>query len=776
MNKSLFLASTAFVFLIATSGCNNSANKKQNTDLTDAEERIINNFVESVPIEAAVGQLFMVGFPSDINTVKDSGSTATDEVVSHLGIGSAIVNKATYFDDSKLNKNEYISKIINFNNAVQEKTLNSKLRIPLLIATDFEGPNFTSIKRGFTLPPSALSLGASQNPDLIREMGSYVGLELKNVGIHAILGPVLDIYNVNQGNKNVLQDRCFSSTPEGVSKISSHYIKGLKESRIAIFAKHFPSHGSIETNPHDKIIPKYEGSEEQLKNDIKPFEFTHKSTNGVMTSHIIVPSVNEGQLASFSSQIVSRFRNNKNFSNHILITDDLSEIGAVQTYMKNNRYSYSDIARQAFNAGHDLLLFAHCNEGVTQKSRSNKELEKEHFSIKDLRTVINDLTIHIKSSDYNTQQFRNSLKRIIKLKVAIAKDMNIPIEEFLSNEKQETLFYTKNDGRKAIEVTENTINPNKSKDTNKNYGEKLVRDILKESATIISGKPAISEFRKISNSQKIIFATYDDGVIYKFQNEFKPIFSNAIFYKIPTTKDGIEFKKLEESIINNFDNTTILIYTAFDNSDAHLLRRLYDKNKVNFSNKVIIFCHNSPAIFDIDVLQNSTIIGLFTKHPTSFEIDIDILKGNIMPKSSLASLPINIGKYHTVQNSNLIDSANEDQFNNLFKKINLTEEKIFISENHIHIRKDIASILPSLILVLISLSISIIAYIAAPRLGENYKGENYYWITTTKLLSQKHIPFLISFLIFLSLTTLFFYSNEAQNIINTISSHEKVSR
>ena len=106
--------------------------------------------------------------------------------------------------------------VIAFNNGIQEKAIRSKLSLPLLIASDFESPSFASIRNGLILPPSALSIAACQNAKLTNLNGELAGLQLRNIGVHIILGPVLDTYNVKQGNRSTLQDRCFASTPQGL--------------------------------------------------------------------------------------------------------------------------------------------------------------------------------------------------------------------------------------------------------------------------------------------------------------------------------------------------------------------------------------------------------------------------------------------------------------------------------------------------------------------------------------------------------------------------------
>lgn len=768
MLRKLYFTSIATLLAILTMtqlvGCSQNTELHVN-DLTESEEKQITEFANNVTVEDGVGQLLMVGFPADINTVRDSESGAADETIVSLGIGSAIVNNSTYYDDGKLNQHEYLSKIISFNNAVQEKTLNSKLKLPLLIATDFEGPNFTSIKRGLVLPPSALAISASQDAELIKKMGSYVGLELKNAGIQVILGPVLDIYNVRQGNKNVLQDRCFAATADGVARTASHYIKGLKESRIVIFAKHFPSHGSVETNPHAKVIPIYEGSEEQFNSDIKPFEVSRKSIDGIMTAHIEVPCIREKQMATFSEEVVNSLRKKKEFNDQILITDDLSSMGAVLTYMDKRQYSYSDIAKQAFAAGHDLLLFAH----VSRDSKGD-----EPFTSMELRKVVADLAKYIKSSESNVKQFRSSLRRIIKLKAIIAKDMKQSVQTMLSRDKKQTIFHTQHDGRQAIQLTESAfaITPDQpSISSNYSFGEKLVKDILRKSAVKIVSKQQVEGILgKRNGEEKVIFAIYENE-LYKFREEFGPKFNSAVFLGIPSKKDTKSFQQLETSINTHFKDADLLIYTAHDDSDAHLLRRLRDKNQKRFSESTIILCHNSPVIFDNEVLTAATIIGLFTKHSAAFDIDIEILKGTLAPRD-LVDLPINVGesgKFYNVSNTKWVPPADISAFKNLFSSSRHSEEdNKALAKNHLLISKDLVNIALLVVAILAIAIISILAHYV-PKYMRAWKIENNKQIgMTLEILTKKPVNTLFPTLVFIALTLVLLFNEITNQTIDNI--------
>jgi len=684
----IMLLLAVFCFLIYATF---HSNKRGIQEFTSSENKIIEKYVEECTIEDAIGQILMVGIPSDYNNYKDS--KYVDDIFINMGIGSAIINGYNYFNPGKYDNITFLNSVIEFNNAMQEKAKNSKLELPLLLATDFESSNYTSIKNGLTLPPSALAIGASQNSLYTEQIGKLTGLQLQNIGINIIFGPVLDSYNVKQGNRTTLQDRCFASTPNGVVAIASHFIKGLKEGGVSVFAKHFPSYGSVEGNPHDFIIPVYEGSSDQLKCDIKPFVYFKNSIDGIMTSHILLQHMNNN-MATFSPDFINDHLRSLGFNNQIIITDDLTSMGAIKKYCQDQKDNYTNIAIKAFAAGHDILLFSHFSE-IDKRSS---------FSVKDLKDVRTGLLNYIKNSKSAERQFRQSLKRIIILKAKVAKRMGYNIKELLSYQKMTPLFHIQHNANEAF---------NKSHDFLKEYGslnkdDNLVKEIIRQAATVINEKTSY-KLNNYSNDIKILFCTYDDGIKY-FEQSIGPLYKNTQFVIIPTIKDGSAFQQTRNKIINNFEKSDLIIYTVFDKSDSDLLSYIQKRYR-SFLNKMIILCHNSPSILDNNILSEATIIATFTNHPLSYKVDSEILKNESQPKQ-LKDLPINIGengKVYNVTNTAFIKPTDPSSYENLFPKYLVDERTLeIIKNNNIVISKDLAKKIIFIIVNFILLSIIII--------------------------------------------------------------------
>jgi len=613
------------------------------SQLSSKDERLIENYVKKVRIDDAVGQILMVGVPADYSNYRDV--TKLTKILTEVGVGSIVLNSYNCPNTKKYDDGIYLSSVIEFCNALQQKAHEGRLNLPLLLAADFEGPNYSAIRSGVVLPPSALAISAAHNEGLTQDLGRLVGTQLTSLGVHVLLGPVLDTFNVKQGNRNPLQDRCFASNATGVVSAASHFLVGLKESNILVFAKHFPSHGSIETNPHDNIIPVYEGSADRLESGLAPFQALASGFDGVMTSHILLPFSDTKELATFSSELILSKLRSKEFSQKILITDDLSSMGAIRSYQKTYDESFAGVAVKAFSAGHDILLFSHFAE-------INK---KASFTLQDLIDVKRALASHISGSEGATQQFRKTLFRVLRAKALVAKHLGYTVEEMLNNPRRQNLFRMSSSGQdvinRAIKALRGHYEPN-----GQDERSALVKSAIREATTVINQKTNFN-LQAYAKHTKVVFCVLDSQR-QLFENAFKNVFLNSTFLSVPVLKDGKEFRLLKKRITELFNKSDLLVYTVCDKSDADLLSGLLMKTKSS-NPRIIALCHNSPLLFENELLRETTIIANFTNHNKAFEVDVEILSGRLKPKP-IQNMPISIGengKFYSVENTSWMKPA-----------------------------------------------------------------------------------------------------------------------
>ncbi|HFS66979.1 MAG TPA: glycoside hydrolase family 3 protein [Flavobacteriia bacterium] len=628
-------------------------NADYNTTLSNEDIQLIDDYVENVSIEDSIGQLFMVGINDDY--VNYQNSKKIDKLIKEIGVGFVIVNQANYPKTIKkhptfVSKEDFLDKAIDFHNYLQHKTIESKLGLPLLIAADFESSRFTSITHGLYLPPSALSLSATHNSELIENIAILSALQLKNLGIDILLGPVLDRYDIHIGKKEkTLLNRSFSSNENNLIKVSSHFIKGLNKSGIITFIKHFPSHGKVDKNPHDEILPIYSGSKEEFKTDLKAFKFFKKTVNGVMLSHLSIPSLDITEPASISSKFISNHVLKQsdlslNFNKKIIITDDLSGMGAVQYFSKKNNISYPKIALKAFSAGNDILMFSHMYDS--------------YFSIKKLIASKKLILKYITSSDTNKQRFKKSLKKIILLKSKIAKQKGINIENFLKNKQH--IFKNINKGYEILTKSENFIKDG-------NYTYKNAKELIKKTianATIEINKKVDYRISELTDNKHILFMA-NDIQIEKFRDAFSDInadFNTTNYRKYGKKQDSVskKYTQYKNYLRKKIDLYDYLIYILHDMDDVNAIDAIRLKKK-NLLQKIIIFVHDNPSILTMDILQGTTVISSFTQHELSYDNDISVLKGVVKPKD-IKYLPIELGTFFKVKSSELTtaESSNFD--------------------------------------------------------------------------------------------------------------------
>jgi len=174
---------------------------------------------------------------------------------------------------------------------------------------------------------------------------------LNSLGIKLNLAPVLDL--APTGAEGVLKGRSYGADPRTVSILGERYIQILQANGVGATAKHFPGIGRVEKDPHFQR-PEVTASRKTLTHDMYPFHRGMKAgVKAVMTSHVVFPSLDEDEPATFSEIIANKILRHELGFEGLLMTDDLEMGGIV------NHVSPGEAAVKAILAGHDLLLICH---------------------------------------------------------------------------------------------------------------------------------------------------------------------------------------------------------------------------------------------------------------------------------------------------------------------------------------------------------------------------------------------------------------------------------
>lgn len=239
-------------------------------------------------------------------------------------------------------------------------------RPPLIIAVDHEGGRVQRFRDGFSAIPPMRMLGREHRRDpenaarLARKAGWLIGAELRAVGVDICFAPCVDL---DWGVSEVIGDRAFDRSPDVVASLAQAYCRGLRDAGMVAVAKHFPGHGAVVADSHEKL-PWDRREYGDVLDDMQPYQSLVDMSliAGVMTAHIVYPNI-ESMPASFSEVWIQRELRNRIGFGGAVFSDDLS--------MKATREYGSMVERAtlALNAGSDMVLV--CNDrNAAQKTVS----------------------------------------------------------------------------------------------------------------------------------------------------------------------------------------------------------------------------------------------------------------------------------------------------------------------------------------------------------------------------------------------------------------------
>lgn len=290
-------------------------------------------------LKEKIGQLMVFGFDGKVvsNEIK--------EMIHEYKIGSIILfnrNIGNALEVLKLNTN------------LQKEAKAAGQVYPLLICADQENGVVRRLREGTTLFPGAMSLGATQDPNLTYEVALASGVELKSLGINWNLAPVVDVNNNPQNP--VIGIRSFGEDPEKVSEFGLAAVKGMQDARVITTLKHFPGHGDTNVDSH-LDLPVISHDRDRLKEvELKPFvDGMANGADMIMTAHIYFPAfeTEEGTPATISKAVITGLLREELGFNGVVTTDCL-EMNAISKTIGTPRG-----AVEALKAGVDIIMISH---------------------------------------------------------------------------------------------------------------------------------------------------------------------------------------------------------------------------------------------------------------------------------------------------------------------------------------------------------------------------------------------------------------------------------
>ncbi|WP_354623842.1 glycoside hydrolase family 3 N-terminal domain-containing protein [Psychromonas sp. MME2] len=203
--------------------------------------------------------------------------------------------------------------------------------------------------KGATLFPSSLNYGHTWNPDLIEEMGQAIGKEVRQVGAHHGLAPVLDVSRDVRWGRT---EETLGEDPYHVGVIATSYVKGLQGDKRDVLAtlKHYVGHSFSEGARNH--APVHLGFKELNDTFLLPFEMAVKLGNAgsVMPAY---HDIDNEPCHSSKYLLTTVLRDQWGFDGLIV-----ADYGGIELLVSHHGIAAdrAEAAALAFNAGLDIEL------------------------------------------------------------------------------------------------------------------------------------------------------------------------------------------------------------------------------------------------------------------------------------------------------------------------------------------------------------------------------------------------------------------------------------
>lgn len=141
---------------------------------------------------------------------------------------------------------------------------------------------------GATAYPVPLSWGASFDPDLVREMAGRIGADMRAVGVHQGLAPVLDVVRDARWGR---VEETIGEDPYLVGTIGTAYVQGLEQAGVIATLKHFVGYSASKAGRN--LAPVSVGPRELADVLLPPFEMAIRESGvrSVMNAYTDIDGV-----------------------------------------------------------------------------------------------------------------------------------------------------------------------------------------------------------------------------------------------------------------------------------------------------------------------------------------------------------------------------------------------------------------------------------------------------------------------------------------------------
>lgn len=235
----------------------------------------------------------------------------------------------------------------------------SFLKIPPLVGGDSERNGAGQMHYDLTSIISPLAMGATDDENLVYEMGAAIARELRCTGVNWRWSPVVDITNRFSAICQI--GRVFTDMDvEKQSRLGGAMIRGMQSEGVAATAKHFPGADPYEyRDSHFCTQAINISKEEWWEKQGKIFQnVIDEGVYSIMTSHQAFPAIDDSTIngqfrpTTVSKKITTDLLKNEMGFDGVVITDGIT-MGGLYSMLP-----YDELIVEIVNAGNDVILAA----------------------------------------------------------------------------------------------------------------------------------------------------------------------------------------------------------------------------------------------------------------------------------------------------------------------------------------------------------------------------------------------------------------------------------
>lgn len=305
------------------------------------EERyaqLAQDYLQTMTLDEKIWQL-MIATPESL-TGKSPVTVAGPQTQSSLE--AKPVGGLIYFSDNLVDRQQTMDML---------SGTQSYAKTPLFLAVDEEGGSVSRVgsneAMGTTYFEPAAAYGAGGDMGLVYSIGKTMAQELTALGFNLNFAPVADVVTNNKNTE--IGNRAYAPLAEDAAPLVASMVEGLQRSGMASCLKHFPGHGSTETDSHQDKSLSTRTLQQMQHTEWRTFRAGIESGAAfVMMSHLTNTNLSELP-SSLSPEVIGYLRDELGFEG-VIITDSL-QMGAILNY-----YTSAQAAVMALTAGADMLL------------------------------------------------------------------------------------------------------------------------------------------------------------------------------------------------------------------------------------------------------------------------------------------------------------------------------------------------------------------------------------------------------------------------------------